>query len=86
MWKLFQQAFMVRLRAIEQAFASSTAESLIALQISTAWKDEFKQNKFAKFIKYACKPNTWLPHLAVTAFCIAMMIYLVFNPIGALPN
>ncbi|HPU16121.1 MAG TPA: hypothetical protein PK808_08545 [Polymorphobacter sp.] len=82
MWKLFQQAFFKRLRDIERAFANNSVASLHVLQISTEWQAEFKHLKLRKFCKYALKPNTWLPHLAVSLFCLVTALYLAFCPLA----
>ncbi len=82
MWKLFQQAFFHRLRNIEAAFANDTVATLKPLQISSEWKKAFAHQKFGNFCKYALKPNTWLPHLAVSAFCLGTALYLAYCPLA----
>lgn len=83
MWKLFQQAFFKRLRAIETSFEAAEQDTLRPLQINRTWKESYQSERLANFWKYALKPNTMLPHVAVTAFCVVLIGWLYADDLRA---
>jgi len=82
LWRLSRKASSHGLRNIGGAFADGSVATLKPLQISTEWKQAFAHQKFGNFCKYALKPNTWLPHLAVSAFCLGTALYLAYCPLA----
>lgn len=81
MWKQFQQAFYGRSKQIEKAFREDKLAQLVPLQIGHAWSEAFHRDKFGVFLKAATWPHTFMPHLAVSAFCIGMILWLSAYPL-----
>lgn len=81
MWKQFQQAFYLRAKEIEKAFAEGRESQLKPLQIGTSWSKAFHANKSWVFFRSATWPHTFMPHLAVTAFCLGLIVWLSAQPV-----
>jgi hypothetical protein len=79
-WRGLSYFFVVRIKNIEKAFANSTEDKEIPLQVYSTWDKAYKKDG-GKTIEYMFKFSSLLPHVAI----IAISLILYFTGISFAP-
>lgn len=75
LWKVNQQCFYPRIRAIETALEQGS--SIPALQIAGSWSKAWRERRNAGFlVKVLCWPHVALPHVIVAVLGMVLLVLL----------